>query len=53
MGDLLEDLAGAGVKLGGGIVSAGATVVGGGLSLVGNAAKDAVGDVIEGKAEAA
>lgn len=51
MGDLLEDLAGAGVKLGGGIVSAGATVVGGGLSLAGNAAKDVVGGVIEGKAE--
>lgn len=51
MGDLLEDLAGSGLVLGGGAVSAGATVGAGGMTLVGNAAKDVVGEVIEGKAE--
>lgn len=51
MGDLLKDLASAGPSLGGGIAGAGATIGSGGWSLVGDAAKDAVGAVIENEGE--
>ncbi|MGP9747225.1 type IV secretion system protein [Brachybacterium sp. AOP29-B2-41] len=51
MGDLLKDLAGAGLGLQKAPAAAAGTVAGGGMSLVGNAAKDAVGAAIEGKAE--
>lgn len=51
MGDLLKDLAGAGFGLQAAPAKAGATVAGGGMTLVGDAAKEAVGDAIQGKAE--
>ncbi|MEE1616977.1 type IV secretion system protein [Brachybacterium sp. J153] len=54
MGDLLKDLAGGAGTLVGGPGTALGTVVGGNaspLNLVGNAAQDAIGDAIEGKAE--
>ncbi|MBB5831024.1 hypothetical protein [Brachybacterium aquaticum] len=54
MGDLLKDLAGGAGVLVGGPQTALTTVVGGNaspLNLVGNAAQDAIGDAIEGKAE--
>lgn len=52
MGDLLKGLAGGALGLAGSpAAAAGSAVAGGGMTLVGDAAKDAVGDAIEGKAE--
>lgn len=51
MGDVLKDIAGTTWKLGGVPVTAAGTVAGGGMDLVGDAAKDAAADAIQGKAE--
>ncbi|WP_394216809.1 type IV secretion system protein [Brachybacterium vulturis] len=51
MGDLLTDLAETTWKVGTGPASAGVTAGSAGMSLVGDAAKDAVGDAIESQAE--
>ncbi|HEX7352566.1 type IV secretion system protein [Brachybacterium sp.] len=51
MGDLLKDLAGVGFGLQTAPAKAGATAAAGGMTLVGDAAKEAVGDAIQGKAE--
>lgn len=51
MGDLLKDLAGGAIGLGGAPANAGATVGSGAMSLVGEAATDAAGAVIEDKGE--